>query len=105
MAFNFLDGFYYIRIGAAAADIAAHELPDLRCGMSTAFIDKGYCGHDLTRGAIAALESIVFDECLLHGVQFLIPGEAFDGGHLFAFIGDGKAEAGVDADPIYMYGA
>ncbi len=67
------------------------------------FVDGGDGGADLARGAIAALEGIVFDEGGLNGVETLDAvtfGEAFDCGDLRAFGGEGEGEAGVDAAAV-----
>ena len=39
-----------------------------------AFVDTGNRRHDLAGRAVAALQGVVIDECLLHGMQFTIRG-------------------------------
>src|SRR5262245_15139760 len=44
-----------VGIRAAAAEIPAHELANLRIGVSSPFIQQGYRGNDLTGRAVATL--------------------------------------------------
>ena len=67
--------------------------------------DAGDRGHDLTRGAEAALEGVVFNEGCLHGMQSAAVGQTFDRRDLAAFRHDGEREAGQDAPSIDMDGA
>src|SRR5262245_62030474 len=66
-----LDRRHDVRIGAAAADVAAHELADLGVAADAALRDEADGRHDLARGAVAALEGVVVDEGLLHGMSSL----------------------------------
>src|SRR5437868_2153655 len=74
------DGGDDVRIGAAAAEIAAHPLADLmlRAGMS--LFEQGDGGADLPRSAEAALEGVVPDEGCLDRMQFLAFSHTLDGG-------------------------
>ena len=67
-------------IGATAADVAAHQLADFVCGFRLAFGDQSCSRADLPWRAVAALEGIVVDECLLQRMQRAVRREAFDGG-------------------------
>src|ERR671916_1623166 len=53
-----------VRVGGAAADVAGHELPHVR----HVLLHCGDGGHDLAGGAEAALQRVLVDERLLHGV-------------------------------------
>lgn len=56
-------------VSAAPADIAAHVFSDVLVRTGVTLTNTGNGGHDLTRGAIAALEGIVLDERGLDYVQ------------------------------------
>src|SRR5206468_2304075 len=94
------------RIGAAAAQVAAHGLADalgIVAGLGLA--DESDGAHDLARGAEAALEAVVLDEGGLHGVQLAIPRQALDGEHVGAVVADGERQAGVDAPAVDQHRA
>src|SRR5271156_152692 len=110
------------RIGAAAADVAAHALPDLsrselhrtafpQIGSDEAghallgFSQQTYRGNNLPRGAIPALESIVIEESLLHRIERLALGQPLDCGDLVAVVNNGQREAAIDAPPVGQHGA
>jgi hypothetical protein len=59
------------------------------------FFQKSYGGHDLARGAIAALVAIMLDEGGLHGMQIVRLADTLDSGDLFAREHHGKGKAGV----------
>jgi len=63
------DGGDDVRIGAAAADIATHELADFLLRARPSLREKRYRRHDLARCAKAALKAIVANERVLDGVQ------------------------------------
>jgi hypothetical protein len=58
-----------LRISAAAADTAAHELADLGVRTRAALRQQAGRRDDLARRAIAALEPVVLDERGLERVQ------------------------------------
>src|SRR5580700_220476 len=81
------NGGHDVGIGAAAADVAAHPFSDFvvgkldrrlfgdmrsyGAGVSGLYLfDHRHGGTDLPGRAISALERVVFDERLLHGMQF-----------------------------------
>ena len=66
---HLLDGRDDVGIGAAAADIAAHQLADLVGGRAPALRRSGRPRADLAGRAVAALEGVVLDERLLHRVE------------------------------------
>src|SRR6185312_2410472 len=62
------DGGDDVRVRRAAADVAAHELADVGVGPGAALVEQRDRGHDLPGSAVAALETVVPDERLLHRV-------------------------------------
>jgi hypothetical protein len=56
-------------VGAAAAQIARHPLPDLLIGAAVAFGQQRDRGHDLPGGAVSALETVRGHERSLHRMQ------------------------------------
>src|SRR5438270_12777795 len=65
-------------IGAAAADVAAHRLAHVIVGRAPRLVEHGDRGHDLARRAVAALKTVVGDECPLHRVERLARREPLD---------------------------
>jgi hypothetical protein len=53
-------------------------------------------GTELPWRAIAALEAIMFNECLLKGMQIAVNGKTFDGGDVPPLILHGQSKTGVD---------
>src|SRR5262249_19441404 len=78
------DGGDDVRIGTAAADVAAHELTDLLVGARPSLRKQPDRRHDLARRAKAALKPIVANERRLHGVQDAVARQALDRRHLAA---------------------
>src|SRR5206468_2798305 len=76
---GFSDGSDDVRIGAAATDVATHELADLLVRPGSSFCQQRDGGHDLARRAITALEPIVADERLLERVKAAVAPQALDG--------------------------
>ena len=68
-----------VRIGAAAADVAAHQFADLVVGFWPCLRRSARRRADLPRRAIAALERVMVDERLLQRMQRAVVGEPFDG--------------------------
>ncbi len=89
-----------VGIGAAAADVAAHQLADLVVGLRPAFGQQARGRADLARRAVAALECVVVDERLLQRMQRAVHRQAFDGGDLGAILHDGEREARIDAPAV-----
>src|SRR5215831_7760086 len=92
-------------VAAAAADVAAHPLPDLVVRLRVSFAEKGDAGTDLPRGAVAALESVVSDEGGLQRMETAVRTDSLDRGDLVAAVHDGEREAGVDAAAVDENGA
>ncbi|MNW05885.1 hypothetical protein D3C71_2022030 [compost metagenome] len=70
-----------------------------------ALLDASEPGHDLPGGAVAALETFVFDESLLYGLQFAAAGDPFDGGDGGALMHHRKRKTGVDPLVVDEHGA
>src|ERR1700758_3937502 len=94
-----------VGIGAAAADVATHALTDGVIIFAARLFQQRYRRHDLAGGAVAALESIVFQKRSLHGMQFAVGGQAFNSGDAIALVHDGEGEAGIYAAAIDVHGA
>src|SRR5262245_11314652 len=58
-----------VGIDRAAADVPAHVFADFSVGAGVTFAHTGDGGENLARCAVAALERVVIDEGLLHGMQ------------------------------------
>src|SRR5262247_357052 len=99
------DGGHDLRIGAAPAEVAAHQFANVLPGGRPRLADQSHGRADLARCAIAALESVLIDEGLLHGMQPTILGEPLDGGDLRAVLHDGEGKTGVDAHAVHQHGA
>src|SRR5437764_6274280 len=80
-------------IGAAAADIAAHTLAHIVVVRAAGFAKERDRGHNLSGGAVAALESVMIDEGLLHRMETIVLGKSFDRGDRAILKGGGKREA------------
>ena len=100
-----LNGGQDVGICAAAADVAAHGFADIGVGPSAGFFQQSDGRHNLAGGAIAALETVVFDEGGLHGMKPAGFAKAFDGGDLVAVVHGCESEAGVDAAAVDVNGA
>src|SRR3984893_4604807 len=106
------DGGNDVWVSGAPADIAAHALRDLRIGQSWRCRDVSrritwpaclVLGQhrdrraNLTRGAIAALQSVMAHKCGLHRVEIAVFFQTLDGRDLVARMHHGKRQAAVDA--------
>src|SRR5947209_19086560 len=63
------DGSDNIGIGAAAADIAAHRLPDVVVIWPNRFAQQRRSRHDLSGRAVSTLKSIMLHKCRLNRMQ------------------------------------
>ena len=102
---HLLDGRDDVRVGAAAADVAVHRVLNVSVSGANVFLEDCHGRHNLTRGAIATLVAIVFNEGGLHGVKVIGLTDSFDGGDLVVRVHDGEGETGVDAASINVDGA
>lgn len=63
-----MDGLADALVGAAAANVAAHEIVDIGVGGFWFFCEQCDRGHNLPGLAVAALGNVFFDPSDLHGV-------------------------------------
>src|SRR4051794_9269943 len=103
LAHRLLDRRYDVGIGAAAADVAAHELANLIGARRPALGDQACRRADLSRRAIAALERVMIDEGLLQRMQRALRRQPFDGGHAGAVLHHGEGEAGNDPASVHQH--
>src|SRR5437867_13438494 len=103
--FRFFNGRENVRIRAATADVAAHPLANFVIAVGMPFFYTRDCRANLPGCAIAALKSVLLDECGLHGMQLVAIGESFNGRDLIAFVHHRQREAGINASSVYQYGA
>src|ERR1041384_6097841 len=94
-----------VRVGAAAADVAAHLLADLVVGLRPPLAEQRDRAHDLTRRAEPALERVVLDERGLHRMQLVAAREPLDRRDLRALGGDRQRQAGIDRLAVAQHGA
>src|SRR5262245_40868411 len=86
-----------VRVGGAAAEVAAHLLAHLGVGGGAPLGQQRHRAHDLARRAVAALERVLGDEGGLHGMQRLAAGQPLDGRDGRALRHDRQRQAGVHA--------
>ena len=84
-----------VQVGAAPADVAAHQLLDVRVVGAARLLQERDRRHDLARRAVAALVRVARDERGLHRMQHLRRAEALDGGDLVALVHQREAQARV----------
>jgi hypothetical protein len=68
-------------------------------------LDNRNAGHDLARGAEAALEAVVLDEGRLQRMERAVVLQPLDGGDALAALHRGERHAGEDAAPIHVHRA
>ena len=95
--------FAYALVSAAAANIAAHGIVNVRVG-GLGFLGK-QCdgGHDLPGLAIAALRNVFFHPGLLHGMA-AIGGKTLDGSDFFASDAGNLGDARTRGLAVDMHG-
>src|ERR1700761_8923457 len=76
---SLLDGGDDVRVGGAAADVAAHVFTYVVIIGGVAFLDAGDRGDDLARRAVPALEGVLIDKGLLHWMQLVALRQSLDG--------------------------
>jgi hypothetical protein len=78
-----LNGLNYASLGAAPAQVIIHTTYNFRFTGLRVRPEEAISGHDHAGCAKSALEGIMFDECLLEGMKYSIPGKTFNGKNLF----------------------
>src|SRR3954452_15369719 len=100
------DGGDDVDVAAAAAEIAAHPLADLVVAVRVSLAQQRHGGADLSRRAVAALETVGADEGGLQRVQAAVGREPLDRDDLLpAAVHDREGEAGVVAPAVDEHGA
>src|SRR5215472_3401803 len=74
----------------ATADVAAHEFLHCCIVRPARFFEQSDRGHDLARGAVSALISIVGEKGCLHRMQRVRRTKALDGCDLLAVMDQGQ---------------
>src|SRR6218665_2443849 len=98
-------GGHDVRVGPAAADVAAHALADVRVALSPRLLREAHRAHDLPRCAVAALEAVMGEEGRLHGVERVALGQTLDGGDGLAPLHHRERETGVHPASVHEHGA
>src|SRR5262245_63604636 len=94
-----------VEVGAAAADVAAHQLTDVVRRARMAFGHQTNGGADLSWCAVATLECVVIDEGLLERVKRSVLSKPFDRRHSGAVLHDRQGQARIDPPAIDEDGA
>src|SRR6185436_10732214 len=100
-----LHGVEDVRVGAAAAEIPCDRRADLIAVGLRVRVQQHLAGHDHSRGAVAALEGIRFDERLLDCREPSVRREALDRRDLAAPDLVGQSQAGADRLSVDEHGA
>src|SRR5258708_40259919 len=100
-----LHGVDDVLVAGAAAEVAFDAVPDLRFGGVRIALEDLFRGHDHAGSAKSALRAVLVPEGFLHGVEFAVDGESFDGEHLAPVGLDGKHGATFDRLAVHMDGA
>jgi hypothetical protein len=102
VGYDFFDCGYDVGVGAAAADIAAHEFSDFIATVGFALGDQAHRRTDLTGRAIAALKSVMIDKRLLYRVQRAIFGQTLNGCDLRSILHGHQCQAGIDSATVHQ---
>ena len=99
-----MDGFANALVGAAAADVAAHEVVDVGIGGIGFFCEQRDGRHDLSRLAVAALRDVFGNPGLLDGMQ-AFGGNSFNCGDFLSGDAADLSDAGASGFSIDVNGA
>src|ERR1700730_2627635 len=102
---NLSNGSNNIAIGAAPADISAHQLLHISICGTTRLFEQGHCRHDLSRGAVTALVAIMLHECSLNRMKIARLTDTFDRCNLFPLMHRRKGQTRVDPAAVDMHRA
>jgi hypothetical protein len=102
---DLLHGRDDVRVGTTATDVAVHRLLDVGISGPDVLVEHRDGGHNLARGAVAALVAVVLDESKLHGMEVIGLTDTFDRDDLVVPMHDGEGETGVDAATVNVDGA
>src|SRR5215467_11793650 len=98
-----MNGFANALIGAAAADVAAHEIVNISIRGIGFFREQRRRGHDLPALTIAALRNVNFDPSLLYRVVS-VGRKSLDGGDFLAGDGGNRGDAGARGFTVNVNG-
>src|SRR5262249_9896206 len=91
-------------VGAAAANVALHEVVYIRIRGLRLLAEQCHCGHDLPRLAVTALWYVYFHPRLLHGMA-TVGREPLNCGDLFSRHCRNRRNAGASRLAVDMKGA
>lgn len=102
---DLLDGIGDIGVCSASAKIAAHQFADLVARSCASLIDEPLGRADLAWSAVAALECVMINECLLEGMKRIALSQALDRGDSIAIMHDCQTQAAVHPPAVDQYRA
>ncbi len=89
-------------VAGAATQVALQPEAHLAFGGGGVLVEKADRGHDHARRAVATLEAVALAERLLHRVEHIAVGEAFDGGDLLPIGLDGEHGARLHRFAVHV---
>src|SRR5919198_3257024 len=101
---NFLNCGDDAGICTATTDVAAHRLAYVVIARPPRLLHHCRRRHDLARGAVPALETIVLDECALHRMELVARRKSLDGRDALSLLHNGEGHARQDASALYVHG-
>src|SRR5271154_1414542 len=99
-----MDGSADALVGAATADVSAHEVVDVGVGRLRLFCEQRDCGHNLSRLAVAALGNVFFDPGYLYWVG-AVGRESFDRGDFLSAYARDRRDARARGFAVDVHGA
>jgi hypothetical protein len=100
-----LYGFNDLHVAGAHAQIAGQRFANLFFRWVGITLKKGMARHDHARRAVAALKSVVFNECFLYRAQLTVFRQTFDCCDFTPVRLHGEVEARFDDFAVEQYGA
>src|SRR5215813_3803525 len=94
-----------IRVGTAAADVAAHQFLHRSIVRAARFFEQRNGRHDLSRRAVPALIAVTFQESLLHRMQRFRRTESFDRRDLMPIVHEREIQTGKHSLAVHMHRA
>src|SRR3990170_8349197 len=96
------DGGNDVLVPGAPAEVALDGVPDLVIGRIGVALEQVDRGHDHARRAEPALEAVLLPECVLHRMELIAGGDAFDGPDAGAIRLDGEHRARLDRSAVHL---